>query len=410
MFNKSNGFQVMNYSHIKSLLNDWSSFINERQSSYEALLSDTSLKHLINEHNATIRKADRSNSFTVFEIISNLYYRENFHSDLISFFLDPSQNHGMTLLGIEALINLIVKQTGWEICVKDYKGATVVREEGRIDIIIRDDYSKHAILVENKMNNAGDMDRQIPRYCDILEKQGFTIDSAIYLPMLKYKTPDKSTWKERDFRWLSKIVVIPAVSDAHELSLTKDWLEPLAVQCKNEDVASTLRQYSYLITKLSNYNMDKIYFDKLFDYLLTDDHLDTANSFVSMMNDLPKYLARRIFDAYSDRCCPFTNVSIFKETDTVFEQCMIDGLLFKIDIWCNTRTYNVHFSIYDGIDVSKLDSYNNLLDFFQQKGLSVFDGYNVKEKCEIWTHIPITTPISEIIEPILAQLQSIRDK
>ena len=36
-------------------------------------------------------KEDRYN---LFRIISNLYYRENFHSDIISFFLDPNGNHG----------------------------------------------------------------------------------------------------------------------------------------------------------------------------------------------------------------------------------------------------------------------------------------------------------------------------
>ncbi len=401
----------MDYSHITSLLNDWGSFLNERQSYYENLLCDRSLKSLLAEHSSTIKMIDKSKAFTVFEIISSLYYKENFHSDFIAFFLDPGQNHGMGLLGIELLVSLVIKQTGWQIKKNFYKNATVVREQGRIDILIRDDCSKHAILVENKMNNAGDMDRQIPRYCDILEEQGYTIDAAIYLPMLKYKTPDKSTWKEDDYRWLQKVVVIPAVSDIHELSLTTDWLTLLASRCENEDVASTLRQYIYLIKKISNYNMDKISFDKLYNYLLTDDHLDTANSFVSMMNDLPKYLAQRIFDIYSERCYPFSKVWIYHETDTVFEECIINGMYFKMDVWCNTRTYNVLFWAPSDKDVSKLDTYNNVKEFLLRKGLSVFDGYDVTDKYKISSHIPITTPIDKIIEPIMEDLNKvIRDK
>ena len=400
----------MDYLHFTSLVNDWGSFLNERQSCYENLLCDRSLKSLLAEHSSTIEQVNKNKAFTVFEIISSLYYRENFHSDLIAFFLDPVQNHGMGLLGIELLVNLVIKRTGWQISAEYYEDAMVVREQERIDILIRDDYSKHAILVENKMNNAGDMDRQIPRYCDILEEQGYTIDAAIYLPMLKYKTPDKSTWKEDDYRWLQKVVVIPAVSDIHELSLTTDWLTPLASLCENEDVASTLRQYIYLIKKISNFNMDKIFFDKLYNYLLSDDHLDTANSFVSMMNDLPKYLAQRIFDVYSERCYPFTKVWIYRETDTVFEECIIDGMYFKMDVWCDTRTYNVLFWAPSDRDVSKLDSYNNVKEFLQRKGLSVFDRYDVPEKYRISAHIPITTSIPEIIEPIMEQLKAIRDK
>lgn len=88
------------------LVNDWGSFLNERQSCYENLLCDRSLKSLLAEHSSTIEQVNKSKAFTVFEIISSLYYRENFHSDLIAFFLDPVQNHGMGLLGIELLVNL----------------------------------------------------------------------------------------------------------------------------------------------------------------------------------------------------------------------------------------------------------------------------------------------------------------
>lgn len=399
----------MDYSHIKSLFKDWASFLNERQSSYESLLCDTSLKYLLVEHNSAIKNVDKSKAFTVFEIISDLYYRENFHSDLIAFFLDPSQNHGMCLLGIELLIDLIVKQTGWQISIDNYEDATVVREQGRIDILIKDDYSRHAILVENKMNNAGDMDRQIPRYCDILEEQGYTVEAAIYLPMLKYKTPDKSTWKESDYRWLQKIVVIPAVSDVRELSLTKDWLMPLALRCNNEDVASTLRQYVYLITKTSNYNMDKISFDKLYAYLMDEDHLDIANSFVSMMNELPQYLAQRIIDTYSERCYPFDHIWPYKVIDAVFEKVMIEGVYFKMDVSCNSRTFNVLFWAPEDKDVSRLESYKSIKEFLQEKGITVFDDYRVG-KNKLSKDIPISTPPEVFIDPILAQLRAVADK
>ena len=182
----------MDFTQISSVIDNWSSFLSERQSSFESLLRDSSLNRLLEEHKAVVKSADKSNAFTVFEIISDLYYRENFHSDLIAFFLNPNQNHGYGTLGIELLMELISRSSGWQLDPANYVDAIVVREEGRIDILIKDECSKHAILIENKMNNAGDMDRQIPRYCDILENQGFTVDAAIYLPMLKYKNPDKS--------------------------------------------------------------------------------------------------------------------------------------------------------------------------------------------------------------------------
>lgn len=391
------------------MIESWGFFLRERQMNFEKMLGEGMLKHLFEEHESVVRRDDKSNAFNVFEIISNLYYRENFHSDLIAFFLDPTQNHGLGKLGIELLINLISKQTGRRINLEYYHNAHVFREYGRIDILLRDDYSKHAIVIENKMNNAVDMDRQIPRYCNILESEGFSIDAAVYLPMLKYKTPDRSSWEERDLRWLPIIFIIPAVAGAQESSLTKDWIEPLAIQCGNEDVASILRQYSYLIKKISNYNMDKISFDKLYDYLKCEDHLDTANSFVSMMNDLPKYLAQRIFDLYASRCQPFTKVWIFRETDAVFEECVIDGIYFKMDIWCDTRTYNILFWAPSDKDVSKLAPFENIKDFLKTKGVSSLDDFEIADKYRLSRHFPISKPLDEIINPILDELRSLRE-
>lgn len=85
-------------------------------------------------------------------------------------------------------------------------------------------------------------------------------------------------------------------------------------------------------------------------------------------------------------------------------------MYFKMDVWCDTRTYNVLFWAPSDRDVSKLDSYNNVKEFLQRKGLSVFDRYDVPEKYRISAHIPITTSIPEIIEPIMEQLKAIRDK
>lgn len=53
MLDKHNGFLIMDYSHVTSLLKDWGSFLNERQSNYESLLCDTSLRSLLQEKGIT---------------------------------------------------------------------------------------------------------------------------------------------------------------------------------------------------------------------------------------------------------------------------------------------------------------------------------------------------------------------
>ena len=138
-------------------------------------------------------KEDRYN---IFRIISNLYYRENFHSDIIAFFLDPNGNHGCKHLMLDLFISMLNK-AGCDIDYMDYSDAVVVREEARIDILISSEENKKAIVIENKINNAGDMPRQLPRYYDYVTKN-YILDAIVYLPLSFNKTPNMNDWTEMD--------------------------------------------------------------------------------------------------------------------------------------------------------------------------------------------------------------------
>jgi len=155
--------------------------------------------------------------------------------------------------------------------------------------------------------------------------------------------------------------------------------------------------------------MDKISFDKLYAYLMVEDHLDTANSFVSMMNELPQYLAQRIIDTYSERCYPFDHMWPYKEKDAVFEKVMIEGVYFKMDVWCNSRTFNVLFWAPEDKDVSRLESYKSIKEFLQEKGITEFDDYNVTNKYRLVKEFLISTPLEKFIDPILDMLRKVAD-
>lgn len=399
---------------IIPLVSGWGECISQRMENDLSLLDDKSLCLILYEHKVAIESAKLDGDFTIFDVISDFYYRENFHSDILAFFLNPLDNHNNGMLGLQLFIKLVNKASGLNIKEADYEAIEVVREfpgEGRIDILIKNSQTKHAILIENKMNNAGDMDRQIPRYCEYLENQGFKIDAAVYLPLTRFKIPDKSSWKKKDLSWDDIIVVIPAIAEKGILNLADDWVKVLSEQSSNPDVSSSLKQYAVLLSKLSTQNMDKISFDKLYDYLMKDDHLDSANSLMAMMNEFPAYLASRIFDSYSKRCYPFSKVCIYSGRDAVFEQCLIDGVYFKMDIWCDSRSYDLIFwAPEDKNDISQLVAYNDIKEFLKDKGISVFDSYNFDNINRISNRVRITTPINTIVEPILEQLRSVCEK
>lgn len=76
--------------------------------------------------------------FNIFELISDTYYKENFHSDIIAKLLE----HETVLKNFLDFINI----DGSKYLNNDY---SVVREKNKIDILIKTDTS--CIIIENKL-------------------------------------------------------------------------------------------------------------------------------------------------------------------------------------------------------------------------------------------------------------------
>lgn len=167
-------------------LEKWKNLLEDHISSMKIYLD--SLKQL--SENYQLAKKDVSDiGFNVFTLMSDFYYRENFHSDIIAAFLNPFGEHKQGNL----YLNLFVTMLGLN--SKDYEFSEVKREEHRIDILIRNEKSKKAIIIENKMNNAIDMDQQIPRYYREMASKDYDIEKIVYIPLDISKKPDTSTWE-----------------------------------------------------------------------------------------------------------------------------------------------------------------------------------------------------------------------
>lgn len=283
-------------------------------------------------------------SFNIFKLISDLYYRENFHSDIMAFLLNPQENHHCGDVFLNSFFRLIEK-FGKRINDNDYKDAIVLREEGKIDILIKSNTSKKAIVIENKINNAPDMCRQLPRYYDILNSEAYSIDAIVYLPLAKSKKPDLHDWSDKDkSNVLPLIVIIPAY-DKSSTNIVTDWLVPTLsiIDYKNVDVISTIKQYSSLIKSLNINIMDTVILEKFYQGLMKEDNLETAKSIRNMLNDIPSYMALRIQDKFGGICSPFSHVWIYKSHDAVFEGLNFRNYYLKMDIWCYEHGYDVLF-------------------------------------------------------------------
>ncbi len=148
------------------------------------LLSDT--KAIYSDHkDAVIRQYDltREAKFNIFETISDLYTREKFHSDILFTILDSNTPEIGTICNKEILEEFVkMVDSSFEFIVDDT--VKVSKEEsnkvfngdyekqGYIDLLITNAHNQ-AIIIENKINDAPDMENQLVRYMEYVKTQKF---------------------------------------------------------------------------------------------------------------------------------------------------------------------------------------------------------------------------------------------
>lgn len=207
--------------------------------------------------------------FNLFYLISDHYYRETFHRDIIGAFLSPSEKHGGDRNYLNKFIEMINeclnKENKKSIEFKYYLEPRVTLElptddgifKGRIDIFVDGgtiDGEKHCIVIENKLNNAGDTEQQLPKYSRCLKGKGYIIDAFVYLPLDPHKTPDDSDWGEESDYIKERLVIIPAYKPG-ETNLVNDWLEKVK-EYGNDDAKFVISQYMRVLNNLTIDLMD----------------------------------------------------------------------------------------------------------------------------------------------------------
>jgi hypothetical protein len=252
--------------------------------------------------------------FNVFLVSSDFYYRENFHSDIIAAILQQSEIY------LEEFINFINKIINKDsITVNDFRNYTVTREENRIDVLICDSKTKHCIIIENKINNAGDMERQLPKYVEKQHSDGYFIDGILYLSIDGLKRPDISTWTESDKKNMKaeNLIYCAAVNDTG-ISLAKNFIK----ECISKNISmqefTFLNQYADLLYYLRGNQMDMNIMEKFYNTIKIDDNYKTAESIKNMVNELITYRRDRIYNHFVNNHLPFDNIGKWSSHDTLF--------------------------------------------------------------------------------------------
>jgi len=304
----------------------------------EEFMCHGNLSTLAREYDANLKKRDVDIGFNLFAIISERYHQENLHSDVLKALLDPMGKHQEQEKFLHLFLEFIRSQ-GAKINLGDYKNAQVVREEGRIDILIKDEVSKRAIIVENKINNAGDMPKQLLRYLGYVMENGYACDAIVYLRLNGEADPDMTGWKPDDQKRVKAILKVICAYDETEKDLLNGWIEPCAEESKkskNPDVHHIFRQYGDLIKKLGGNIMNKPVMQKFYEIIVKDENLKTALSLKAMLDELIIYRADRIVEKYKDDPAPFDKVFYYDE-GALFQRSQIPNLTMAV--WPGLEDY-----------------------------------------------------------------------
>ena len=324
-----------------SFIEQYGNMIGAHMASVKAFLSNNHIRSIGWEYNEA-KGSQPENPFNVFTMASDLYYRENFHSDIIKVFLDPSENHNEGNVFLYTFIDFINDNFGDKVCIskQDYISAKVEREPGRIDILVSSEASKHCIIIENKINNAQDTPRQLPKYYDRMTGLGYKVDAIVYLPLDANKRPDQSTWNESDKQHVLPLLCSIPAYQKKGVNLVNGWIEPCTLIAKNIDCVSVLRQYSELIKILCKNIMDKVILNKFYQSLISEKSLETALSVKNMLQDLPIFMADLLYDVFKTDSGDY-DVWKYKPNFCGI-RFNVSGNQYKIDIWTSETGYTVH--------------------------------------------------------------------
>jgi len=307
------------------------------------LLEDPQLGNICRDFESkALCRTDTQLGFNAFKLVSDTFYKENFHSDVLAAFFDMEGAHGEQSLFLHQflkLLKLVSPDTTTEVQHGDFVNYQTQREQGRIDIRVLDVGSKKAVVIENKINDAGDMPRQLPRYVEDTQALGYKVVAVVYLSIDGRKPLDKHDWireetKEADSQLEkeieSRLIKLPAVADGNKPSLLTHWVNPCLQLVSSADAMILLRQYGRLLQYLGAKEMNYTTMKAFHEWLKKDrNHYKQSLVLRQMIAEIPTYMSKMIADKYShpDARAPFERAWVWDKPGEL--RAVLDGFTYK---------------------------------------------------------------------------------
>jgi hypothetical protein len=291
------------------------------------ILYGSSMRSIL-ENYAVVQQARQKAAFNLFTISSYTNHLENFHSDIIATLLDKTAVHQEQDRFMKQFIKYLHSLSGVNIRKDDFENTTVIREQGKLDIWIRDEVSQKAIIIENKVNNAPDMVEQIDRYYQYSQElKGYNVELIIYLSLDGIKLAPKTSSKIDHL--VRNIGVFTGMPD----DLVTGWLINCLDDQINQDSYTFIYQYISLLKNLANKNMDNQVMEDFYRLLSNENAFENINNIVEMKNRLPSYRADKFAAVIGDSFTPFVKQIRYKSNYYLFDNYQVNSNIFKLDVW-----------------------------------------------------------------------------
>lgn len=329
--------------------------------------------------------------FNAFALMSDIYHRENFHSDILCEILNPNGEHKEGKKFLQAFFDLLLDfcdeqnindpQTEIKNIYND-DDIKVTREEGRTDIAIYHETKSWVIIIENKINNAEDTYRQIPKYINYWkQKREKEPIAVIYLTASDNKKfPSTNGWNSPEISDVEKLLLpIPGYVPKHRNCIWT-WLSHCELSTKNFNNKAVVSQYAALVQKQAGESMDaqnvENFLKAIEETKIEITHLQ------ELLTSLPEYYTQKTKEMLADNGV-FPNVwRIFAKPITVLDGFTINhentNISFSIDIHCaQLDSLGVSFFVRkNGSDTKDTD----ILKIFDK----VFETHGFKYDQNVW--------------------------
>lgn len=154
----------------------------------------------------------RQNSPYHLNIIEELHANENAHSRILAKLFQYKNTDGEYVI-LKSFIEYILKNNKDKAFDKiEIKKPRITQEEQRIDIWIRDD--NYAIIIENKVYEAGDQEEQLARYINKTKDNNYNEEQifVIYMPSV-IRDASAQTWGEYKESFIRRFAVVSFCDD-----------------------------------------------------------------------------------------------------------------------------------------------------------------------------------------------------